>query len=33
MGVEVTIYRSLVLEITIYSSLMSESGKGKEVHN
>ena len=33
MGAEVTIYGSPVSGITIYGSLMSESGKGMEVHN
>ena len=33
MGAEVTIYRSLMSEITIYSSPMLESKKGTEDHN
>ena len=33
MSSEVAIYRSSVSEITIYSSPMSESEKGMEVHN
>ena len=33
MGMEVTIYRSLMLEITIYGSPMSESEKGTEVYD
>ena len=33
MDTGVTIYRNLMSGITIYSSPMSESGKGTEVHN